>query len=171
MPSDKNNTPLFKITRRHRQALAMTTAAVLVVGLGAFGMLPQVRGLQPVAADAPVQLAQNTPRATPRVIPPGAPLSFADLVERVSPAVVTIRSEGVTRESETQEVPPALRDFFERFGQGQQQRPQQPRRSVSAGSGASARASSSARNSRAARSAPARASSSKATALSSPTTM
>ena len=136
MPSDKNNTPLFKITRRHRQALAMTTAAaVLVVGLGAFGMLPQVRGLQPVAADAPVQLAQNTPRATPRVIPPGAPLSFADLVERVSPAVVTIRSEGVTRESETQEVPPALRDFFERFGQGQQQRPQQPRRSVSAGSG------------------------------------
>ena len=141
MSPEKNSTPLFKFTRRHRQALAMTTAAaLLVVGLGAFGMLPQVGGLQPIATEAPMQLAQAKPRATPRVIPPGAPLSFADLVERVSPAVVTIRSEGVTRES-SQEVPPAMRDFFERFGQGgpggqgAQPRPQQPRRSVSAGSG------------------------------------
>jgi serine protease Do len=138
MSPEKNKSPLFTFTRRHRQVLAMgTAAAVLVVGLGAFGMLPQVRGLQPVANDAPVQLAQATPRANPRVIPSanGQPFSFADLVERVSPAVVTIRSEGVTRETPNEEIPPSLRDFFERFGQGQGQRPQQPRRSVSAGSG------------------------------------
>ncbi len=140
--SDDKKTPIFKLTRRHRQALAMGTAAtVLVVGLGAFGMLPQVRGLQPAADTAPVQLAQNNAArpANPRVLPStGTPFSFADLVERVSPAVVTIRSEGVTRQAEAggrglEDLPPQFRDFFERFGQGQQ--PQQPRRSVSAGSG------------------------------------
>jgi len=135
--SDKKNTPFFKLTRRHRQGLAMTTAAAaLVIGLGAFGMLPQVRGLQPVAnTEAPLQFAQAAPRpANPRVLPStGTPFSFADLVERVSPAVVTIRAEGVSRERNLENLPAPFRDFFERFGQGQQ--PQQPRRSVSAGSG------------------------------------
>ncbi len=136
MSPEKNSSPLFKLTRRHRHILAMTTAAgVLVVGLGAFGMLPQVRGLQPVANDAPVQLAQASPRpANPRALGAAMPFSFADLVERVSPAVVTIRSEGVSRPTENEQIPEAFRDFMERFGQGQQ-RPQQPRRSVSAGSG------------------------------------
>jgi serine protease Do len=141
--SDKNNFPFFKLTRRHRQVLAMGTAAtVLVVGLGAFGMLPKMTGLQPVAGEAPMMLAQATPRpANPRVLPStGTPFSFADLVERVSPAVVTIRGEGVTREGAAggrslEDLPAPFRDFFERFGQGQGQQPQQPRRSVSAGSG------------------------------------
>jgi len=141
--SDKNNFPFFKVTRRHRQVLAMGTAAtVLVVGLGAFGMLPKVAGLQPVAVEAPVQLAQATPRpANPRVLPStGTPFSFADLVERVSPAVVTIRGEGVSRAGSgggrgLDDLPAPFRDFLERFGQGQGQQPQQPRRAVSAGSG------------------------------------
>jgi len=143
--SDKNNFPFFKLTRRHRQVLAMGTAAtVLVVGLGAFGKLPMISGLQPVAVEAPVQLAQAAPRpANPRMLPAtGTPFSFADLVERVSPAVVTIRGEGVTREGagggrSLEDLPAPFRDFFERFGQGQGQgqQPQQPRRSVSAGSG------------------------------------
>ena len=79
MSSDKNNSPLFKFAPRHRQALAMTTAAAaLVVGLGAFGMLPQVRGLQPVANDAPIQLAQATPRANPPRPPSGGLFVWLD---------------------------------------------------------------------------------------------
>src|SRR5690349_16845564 len=116
----------FKITRRHRQILAMSSAAaILVVGLGAFGMLPQVRELK-VANDQPLQFAQATPRATPRVVSPATPFSFADLVERVRPAVVTITSEGVTRTPSLEDIPAPFRDFFDRFGRGQQQ--QQPRR-------------------------------------------
>ena len=126
----------FKITARHRQILAMSTAAgILVVGLGAFGMLPQVRQIQVATEQPMLQLAQATPRATPRVIPPGAPLSFADLVERVRPAVVTITSEGVARTPTAEDIPAPFRDFFDRFGQGRGAQPQQPRRSVSAGSG------------------------------------
>ena len=46
MSPEKNR---FKITRRHRQALTVSTAAAaLVVGLGAFGMLPPVQHLQKV---------------------------------------------------------------------------------------------------------------------------
>ena len=127
----------FQIARRHRQILAMgSAAAILVVGLGAFGMLPPVQGLRQAANDQPLQFAQATPRAvTPRVVGPGAPFSFADLVERVSPAVVTITSEGVSRTPSVEDIPAPFRDFFERFGQGRGAQPQQPRRSVSAGSG------------------------------------
>jgi serine protease Do len=135
MSSEKKS---FKITRRHRQILAMSSAAaVLVVGLGAFGMLPPVRDLaHQVATDQPLQFAQATPRAaTPRVVAPGAPFSFADLVERVSPAVVTVTSEGVSRTPSVEDIPAPFRDFFERFGQGRGAQPQQPRRSISAGSG------------------------------------
>src|SRR3954464_5857374 len=96
MSPEKNR---FKITRRHRHALTVSTAAAaLVVGLGAFGMLPPVQQLQKVAVEAPLQLAQNTPRANPRMMDANSPYSFADLFERVSPAVVTITSEGVSRE-------------------------------------------------------------------------
>lgn len=134
MSSEKKR---FQITRRHRQILAMSSAAaILVVGLGAFGMLPPVQGLRQAANDQPLQFAQATPRATtPRVVGPGAPFSFADLVERVSPAVVTITSEGVSRQPAAEDIPAPFRDFFERFGQGRGAQPQQPRRSVSAGSG------------------------------------
>jgi serine protease Do len=64
-----------------------------------------------------------------------APFSFADLVERVSPAVVTITSETTTTDNETdvENIPAPFRDFFNQFGQGQ--RPQQPHRALSAGSG------------------------------------
>ena len=69
--------------------------------------------LNPVGA----QTAQNEPgtiaSATPR---PGAPMSFADLAERLQPAVVNIS----TRQSvqvQQRRLPPGFEEFFRRFGQ------------------------------------------------------
>src|SRR5258708_38248223 len=76
--------------------------------------LPQ-EGFQTVAAVTGRQ--QATP---PRLLEQGSPFSFADLVEHVSPAVVTVVVE---RESTTQQgpslddVPAPFRDFFRQFGQ------------------------------------------------------
>jgi len=74
-------------------------------------------GLRTVAAVA----RSATP---PRLLEQGSPFSFADLVEHVSPAVVTVV---VDRESAGQQmtglddVPAPFRDFFRQFGQGQGQ--------------------------------------------------
>jgi serine protease Do len=104
--------------------------------------LPQ-EGLRTVAAVTGRQQA-----APPRLLEQGSPFSFADLVEHVSPAVVTVVVE---RESAAQQgpslddVPAPFRDFFRQFGQGQGQgqggqgqgqgRNRQPQRSQAMGSG------------------------------------
>src|ERR1700679_3177515 len=78
---------------------ACSVAAILAVGLGA----------------APQAPAQAPHASTPRMLENGAPFSFADLVERVSPAVVTVTVEeqvaaqqGVNPDA----LPEPLRDFF-----------------------------------------------------------
>ena len=134
--SNKPDTGIFsrlpKPSLRQRRLIAMTTAAsIVVVGLGAFALLPPVEHVQ---AAAPVMVAQNdAPRAaTPRMLE-SAPFSFADLVERVSPAVVSIKSETTNNEAELPDnIPQQFRDLFELFGQ---KPPQTPRRALSAGSG------------------------------------
>ena len=77
------------------------------------------------------QAAAVTPRTNaPRLLEQGMPFSFADLVEQVSPAVVTIMVE---REQQGRQMPgmdniPApFRDFFRQFGapDGQDQDPGQ----------------------------------------------
>ena len=134
MPTENTST-FQKFARRHRHALMMgSAAAIVVVSMGAFALLPPVQALR-VAAGDPVQMAQNTTRA-PRQTETAAPFSFADLVERVSPAVVTITSESMTTETDDQEIPAPFRDFFNQFGQGGRgAAPAQPRKAVSAGSG------------------------------------
>jgi len=126
---------LPKPSHRQRRIAAMATAAAFVlVGLGAFALLPPVRAIQ--TAGTPTMLAANTTDTrAPRMLENSAPFSFADLVERVSPAVVTIKSETTTtdNDNEMENVPAPFRDFFNQFGQGQ--RPQQPHRALSAGSG------------------------------------
>jgi len=133
--STETTASIQKFIRRHRHALMMgSSAAIVVVSLGAFALLPPVQAIH-AAANDPVQLAQNTPRSNPRMME-SAPFSFADLVERVSPAVVTITSETTTTDSDDQEIPAPFRDFFNQFGQGGRgAAPAQPRRAVSAGSG------------------------------------
>jgi serine protease Do len=136
MPTETTTT-VQKFIRRHRHALMMgSSAAIVVVSLGAFALLPPVAAIR-AAANDPVQVAQNTPRTNPRMMEAAAPFSFADLVEHVSPAVVTITSETTTTENDDQEIPAPFRDFFNQFGQGQGGRgaAPQPRKAVSAGSG------------------------------------
>jgi serine protease Do len=68
-----------------------------------------------------------------------SPFSFADLVERVSPAVVTITSETMTTandedgDNSPDNLPEPFRDFFNQFNKGQQS--QTPHKEISAGSG------------------------------------
>ena len=119
-------------SHRQRRVIAMcSAAAIVVVGLGAFALLPPVVHVQ--TAGAPTMLAANDEsRTTPRMLENSAPFSFADLVERVSPAVVTITSETTTTDSDSDDgIPEQFKNLFPQFGQ----RPQQPHRAVSAGSG------------------------------------
>ncbi len=127
--------PFKQFARRHRHGLMMSAAAAsVVVSMGAFALMPPVRAIQ-AATDTPVQLAQNTPARNPRMMEASAPFSFADLVERVSPAVVTVTVDVLSTESDEQEIPAPFRDFFNQFGQGRGQQPAQPHKGVQAGSG------------------------------------
>ena len=137
-PNTPNNglfSHLPKLSLRQRRAIAMSSAAILVVvGLGAFGLLPPVRHMQ--TAGEPVMMAANEDGRAPRMLESSAPFSFADLVERVSPAVVTITSETTTTENEGEDnIPAPFRDLFNQFGQRGQQQAPQPHKALSAGSG------------------------------------
>lgn len=85
--------------------------------------------LQPSYAEA-----QNNRAAAS--MPPGTPMSFADLIERVSPAVVSIEATGSVDPRavpDLDDIPPQFREFFERFGGPGGQQPQRPRRSQGSG--------------------------------------
>lgn len=126
-------------TRRARVLAMCGAAGIVIVGLGAFALLPKDGGAQHKAAPPPhyVQSAERRD-APPHMIEAGAPFSFADLVERVSPAVVTVTAE--THETDAQallnspeNLPEPFRDFFNQFGQGRQF--QVPHKATSMGSG------------------------------------
>jgi serine protease Do len=81
---------------------AYGVAMALLVGGSAFSL---------VAGPVGAQVAQNAPTAlAPK---PGAPMSFADLAERLQPAVVNISTR--QRVAVKQQVDP-LEEFFRRFG-------------------------------------------------------
>jgi serine protease Do len=64
---------------------------------------------------AGAQTAQNEPGAVSVAAPGGAPMSFANLAERLQPAVVNIS----TRQSvqvQRRQLPPGFEEFFRRFG-------------------------------------------------------
>ncbi len=137
MSEQKPNFILRPILRRHSRAVAMgTAAAVVLVGLSAFAFVPGVRPVAEVQPAPRVVAAAEPVRATtPRMLENGAPFSFADLVERVSPAVVTITAETIeTGPSQVDALPAPFRDFFNQYGQGGGQ-PRAPRKAISAGSG------------------------------------
>jgi serine protease Do len=82
--------------------------------------LPQ-EGFREIAA---VTRQNATP--PPRLVEQGSPFSFADLVEHVSPAVVTVVVDRESAERGGQggnldDIPAPFRDFFRQFGQGQGQ--------------------------------------------------
>jgi serine protease Do len=116
-------------TRTHRRALASVAAAALLAG-GAIG-----GAYLPAATPAYAQALPKTPIEAPEH-PPG---SFANIVDKVKPGVVSVKvklddtasaddDDGPGQNGRNmQNVPPQLREFFRRFGQnggpgGQQQR-------------------------------------------------
>src|SRR3979409_752108 len=84
------NTGIFshlpKPSLRQRRAIAMgTAAAIVVVGLGAFALLPPGRAIQTPGTTPIMVAAKDRDTRAPRMLENSAPFSFADLVERVSP--------------------------------------------------------------------------------------
>tara|TARA_R110002096_G_scaffold61653_6_gene153183 strand:- start:2306 stop:3814 length:1509 start_codon:yes stop_codon:yes gene_type:complete len=71
-------------------------------------------------------------------IPAGAPMSFADLIEHVSPAVVTIQASSMPDQAapgaDMENMPPQMREWLERqFGGRAAPQPAQPRQSLGSG--------------------------------------
>jgi serine protease Do len=100
-----------------RRAFASVAAAALVAG-GAAGF-----GLTEPATPAYAQALPKTPIEAPEH-PPG---SFANVVDKVKPGVVAVKvklDNGLDDDDDgpgspnMQQVPPQLREFFRRFGQG-----------------------------------------------------
>jgi serine protease Do len=128
---------------RSRVIAMGSAAAIVVIGLGAFALVPQIArpGIATPAQPAVRYIADERVAQTPRMLEAGAPFSFADLVERVSPAVVTVTAE--TEETGDQDalnspenLPEPFRDFFNQFGQqGQGKQFQVPHKALSMGSG------------------------------------
>lgn len=95
-----------------------------------------------LALASPLAAAQET--ETPRfaaAVPNGAPMSFADLIEEVSPSVVSINARIVAPQVEapfgpdSEGMPPQFREWFERQFPNQPRQFQGPREGRSLGSG------------------------------------
>ncbi|MCF4125169.1 Do family serine endopeptidase [Methylobacterium sp. SyP6R] len=124
-------------SRFHRKALA-SVAAVTLVATGALGT-----AILPSSTPAYAQALPQTPITTTEH-PPG---SFAPIVNRVKPGVVSVKVKLKDDASDDEEgggqpnlqnVPPQLRDFFRRFGEGGpggMQRPQRHGGGAAQGSG------------------------------------
>ena len=125
---------------RTRFLSACSAAAILIVGLGAATQMHPAPSpvLVPVSNTA-VHAAPPAPaHATPRMLENGAPFSFADLVERVSPAVVTVTVEEQVSAQQgvnPDDLPEPFRDFFNQFGGGGGRQFSAPRKAVAMGSG------------------------------------
>jgi serine protease Do len=125
--------------RTSRRALASVAAAALIAG-GALGS-----GYLPSATPAYAQALPKSPIEAPEH-PPG---SFAGIVNKVKPGVVSVKvklddsassddDDGPGQGRNLQNVPPQLREFFKRFGQngpggGMQPQHQGPRGAVGSG--------------------------------------
>src|SRR5580692_6835151 len=116
---------------RGRMLAAMSAVAVMAFGLQGFSFFSQ-----PAQQKPPVHAADANRSQPPRMLESGAPFSFADLVERVSPAVVTVTVEQKVDPMQAADLPEDLpapfRQFFHQFNDGQQQA---PRKAIAMGSG------------------------------------
>jgi serine protease Do len=112
--------------RAHVSPRALTAASVLAVGILAFVsggvFFSHAQGLPP----APSTLAKSAPAPSPKLVSESHQFSFADLVERVSPAVVSIQVDMQARvqNSAMPQIPAPFRDFFRDFGFGDDQQGQ-----------------------------------------------
>ena len=121
MTSDTN--PAANENKRSRKLVRrpVILAATALVAAGAIGLSFNPRVPLAIAETAQTQQTIETPYGR-------APLSFADLVQKVKPAVVSINVKGESRTASDDDLPvpgmPNLpegipRDFFEKFFKGQ----------------------------------------------------
>jgi serine protease Do len=129
------------VKKNGRLLVGASAAAIILASFGAFALLPE-RSSENVTTDPVQYVAARTadPTPAPRMLENGMPFSFADLVERVSPAVVSVTADEsvkVSNQPDLDNIPDPLREFFRRFGQGQMPQQMQPqvRKAVSMGSG------------------------------------
>jgi serine protease Do len=125
-PQDFQDPPVARANAARRSwrlralkgALAATVLSAAVGGF-LFGNNTAAQGI------APHPVAATAPAATiPHELNDSSPFSFADLVQHVSPAVVTVvveHSGPAQVADQTDEIPAPFRDFFRQFGQGQGQ--------------------------------------------------
>ena len=114
--SDQWNTPVRHKGRAGFLASGLAAAAVALVGVGAW------RTADLTATTPPARVA--TVQAPAPVMSGGVVTSYAPIVDRVAPAVVTIRTEhrASTTPTSNRQLPPELRDFFGRGFDVPQQR-------------------------------------------------
>ncbi|MBI4366037.1 MAG: serine peptidase, partial [Deltaproteobacteria bacterium] len=104
--------------RRVLSARRVILLATTIASLGAAALLV-APGLN-LPNGYPASLAQNLTEQAQKV---ATPVGFADVVEKVKPAVISVRvkmnggsqTEGLGNEN-MQNIPPGLREFFRRFG-------------------------------------------------------
>jgi len=99
------------LLRARRFILLATTVAGL--GAAALVITPELN----LSASYPAAVAQNLSEQARKL---QAPVGFADIVEKVKPAVISVRVKvdgaSQTNGLGTNDVPPGLREFFRRFG-------------------------------------------------------
>jgi serine protease Do len=107
------------------KTFARSFTAILAAGASALAL-----SLPATAQSSGSQETVRPPFAA--AVPSGAPMSFADLIDRVSGAVVSIEAEGtveVRPEQQMPQLPPQFREFFGPFGpEFDQQRPRERQR-------------------------------------------
>lgn len=113
-PQSPNSPKKPRVLSLRRAALLATTIAGL--GAAAFVATPDFN----LSLNYPAAMAQNLTEQARRL---PAPNGFADIVEQVKPAVISVRvkvdggSETIGRgNTDMENVPPGLREFFRRFG-------------------------------------------------------
>ena len=135
---DKEQIVAF-LKRNSRMLTGAAAAGVILISFGAYALLPS-HSADPVTTDA-VRLASTDGKVQsppPRMLENGMPFSFADLVERVSPAVVSVTADEIEKtngQPDLDGMPDAFRDLFRQFGGRMPQVQPQVRKAVSMGSG------------------------------------
>src|SRR5215208_1544156 len=119
------------MSQNFRSRALTSVAAVAIVASGAVGA---------ALYEGQPALAQTV--KAPITVNPQAPATFADVVDQVKPAVVSVRvkvenamTDGDGLPSQLENVPPQLREFFRRFGDGDHRSGPRQRREIRQGVG------------------------------------
>src|SRR5476649_466098 len=137
--------PLAPNSSKQRRVLSARRIVLLATTIASLGVAPLVvaHGLN-LQGGYPAAIAQNLTEQAKRV---AAPVGFADIVEKVKPAVISVRvkldggsqTSGLSGEN-MENIPPGLQEFFRRFGMpdgqnGPQGMPRGPRHNTITGQG------------------------------------